>query len=131
MAKTRGTGLLMLWTDTDAEHEEAFDRWYEEEHLDRLLKVQGFLSAARNSLDRYVFELTTTDGLVSRRYRAAFRVVSDRMRVAEGLARQLQALGPPGRLALARRAVRTRKRGSSTAPRFDWGQTSGQRKSAL
>jgi hypothetical protein len=46
-----------------------------------------------DSLDRYVFELATTDGLVSRRYRAAFRVVADRMRVADGLARQLQALG--------------------------------------
>ena len=47
MAKTRGTGLLMLWTDIDAEHEAAFNRWYDEEHLDRLLKVPGFLSAAR------------------------------------------------------------------------------------
>jgi hypothetical protein len=24
MAKTRGTGLLMLWTDVDPEHEAAF-----------------------------------------------------------------------------------------------------------
>jgi hypothetical protein len=47
MAKTRGTGLLMLWTDVDPEHEEAFNRWYDEEHLDRLLQVPGFLSAAR------------------------------------------------------------------------------------
>ena len=41
MAKTRGTGLLMLWTDIDAEHEAAFNRWYDEEHLDRLLAVRG------------------------------------------------------------------------------------------
>src|SRR5574342_481325 len=47
MAKTRGTGLLMLWTDVDPEHEAEFNRWYDEEHLDRLLKVPGFLGAAR------------------------------------------------------------------------------------
>jgi hypothetical protein len=37
----------MLWTDVDPEHEAAFNRWYDEEHLDRLLAVPGFLSAAR------------------------------------------------------------------------------------
>ena len=47
MAKTRGTGLLMLWTDVDAQYEAEFNRWYDEEHLDRLLKVPGFLSASR------------------------------------------------------------------------------------
>jgi hypothetical protein len=31
MAKTRGTGILMLWTDIDAEHEAAFNRWYDED----------------------------------------------------------------------------------------------------
>jgi hypothetical protein len=47
MAKTRGTGLLMLWTDVDPAHETEFNRWYDEEHLERLLAVPGFLSAAR------------------------------------------------------------------------------------
>jgi hypothetical protein len=47
MAKTRGTGLLMVWTDIDAEFEAEFNRWYEEEHLARLLQVPGFLSAGR------------------------------------------------------------------------------------
>jgi len=47
MAKTRGTGLLMLWTDIDAQYEADFNRWYDEEHLNRLLQVPGFLSAAR------------------------------------------------------------------------------------
>ena len=28
MAKTRGTGLLMVWTDIDAEFEPEFNRWY-------------------------------------------------------------------------------------------------------
>ena len=47
MAKTRGTGLLMVWTDVDPEHEAEFNRWYNEEHLNRLLGVPGFLSAGR------------------------------------------------------------------------------------
>jgi hypothetical protein len=46
-----------------------------------------------DSIDRYVFELAAQDGLVSRRTRSAFRVVADRMRVADSLARQLAALG--------------------------------------
>jgi len=54
-----------------------------------------------DSLDRYVFELAEGGGLVSRRTRKAFAVVSDRMRVADSLTRQLQALG------LERKAPRT------------------------
>ena len=47
MAKTRGTGLLMVWTDIDSEFEPEFNRWYDEEHIARLLAVPGFLSAGR------------------------------------------------------------------------------------
>ena len=47
MSKTRGTGLLMVWTDIDAEFEAEFNRWYDEEHIARLLEVPGFLSAGR------------------------------------------------------------------------------------
>jgi hypothetical protein len=47
MPKTRGTGLLMAWTDVDAAHEAAFNRWYDEEHIGRLLEVPGFLNAGR------------------------------------------------------------------------------------
>ncbi|MBS0642565.1 MAG: DUF4286 family protein [Acetobacteraceae bacterium] len=47
MPKTRGTGLLMAWTDVDPAHEAEFNRWYDEEHINHLLKVPGFLSAAR------------------------------------------------------------------------------------
>ncbi len=47
MAKTRGTGLLMLWTDVDPEYEAEFNRWYDEEHVNRLLSIPGFLSAGR------------------------------------------------------------------------------------
>ena len=47
MAKTRGTGLLMVWADIDPEHEAEYHRWYDEEHISRLLAIPGFLSAGR------------------------------------------------------------------------------------
>jgi hypothetical protein len=47
MAKTRGTGLLMIWTDVDPEHETEFNRWYDQEHIPHLLRVPGFLGAGR------------------------------------------------------------------------------------
>jgi hypothetical protein len=47
MPKTRGTGLLMAWTDVDPGHEDEFNRWYDTEHMGRLLAVPGFLSGAR------------------------------------------------------------------------------------
>jgi hypothetical protein len=47
MSKTRGTGLLMVWSDIDAEFEADFNRWYDEEHISQLLQVPGFLSAGR------------------------------------------------------------------------------------
>jgi len=45
------------------------------------------------SMDRYLFELAANGGLVNRRSRKAFAIVADRMRVADSLTRQLQALG--------------------------------------
>jgi hypothetical protein len=47
MAKTRGTGLLMVWADIDAEFEPEFNRWYDEEQMPGLLRVPGFLGAGR------------------------------------------------------------------------------------
>ena len=47
MAKTRGTGLLMVWADIDPEFEAEYNRWYDEEHFPLLLSVPGFLSGGR------------------------------------------------------------------------------------
>jgi len=47
MAKTRGTGLLMVWADIDPQYEAEYHRWYDEEHIAHLLAVPGFLSAGR------------------------------------------------------------------------------------
>ena len=46
-----------------------------------------------DSLDMYVFELAGIAGLVNRRNRKVATVVTDRMRVADSLARQLHTLG--------------------------------------
>jgi hypothetical protein len=45
------------------------------------------------SIDAYLFGLAAQDGLVNKRSRRAFAIVTDRMRVADSLARQLTALG--------------------------------------
>jgi hypothetical protein len=47
-----------------------------------------------DSLDLYLFELAAQGGLANRRNRRACSIVADRMRVADSLTRQLQALGP-------------------------------------
>ena len=47
MAKTRGTGLLMVWADIDPQFEAEYHRWYDEEHIANLMAVPGFLSAGR------------------------------------------------------------------------------------
>ena len=48
MAKTRGNGLLMAWTDVDPAIEAAFNAWYDSEHIPRLLEIPG--------LDRIVLD---------------------------------------------------------------------------
>ena len=66
--------ILLVYTDIDAEHEEAFNRWYDEVHLPDLLRIDGFLAARRYKLQgpaprnqqpapRYlaVYELATAD----------------------------------------------------------------------
>jgi hypothetical protein len=43
----QGTGLLLVMIDIDPEHEEEFNRWYDEEHLPERVQCPGFLSARR------------------------------------------------------------------------------------
>jgi hypothetical protein len=69
MAKTRGTGLLMVWVDVDPEYEAELHTWYDEEHIPRLLAVPGFRSGGRyvalkGSLKNLVlYELESTEVL--------------------------------------------------------------------
>ncbi len=47
MTPKKGLGLLMVYTDVAPEHEEEFNRWYNEEHIAERLAIPGVLNAAR------------------------------------------------------------------------------------
>ena len=47
MADKKGKGLLMVYSDVGPEHEDEFNRWYNEEHIPERLSIPGVLSAAR------------------------------------------------------------------------------------
>jgi len=47
MAAKKGDGLLMVYCDVPAEHEEEFNRWYNDEHIPERLALPGVLNAAR------------------------------------------------------------------------------------
>jgi hypothetical protein len=41
---------MLVYTDVDSEHEEEFNRWYDEIHLPDILAVEGFTAARRYRL---------------------------------------------------------------------------------
>ena len=43
----KGKGLLMVYTDVGPEHDDEFNRWYNEEHIPERLSIPGVLSATR------------------------------------------------------------------------------------
>jgi len=47
MAAKKGNGLMMVYSDIPAEHEEEYNRWYNEEHIPERLSIPGVLNAAR------------------------------------------------------------------------------------
>ena len=47
MPAKKGRGLLMVYTDVAAKHEDEFNRWYNEEHIAERLSIPGVLNAAR------------------------------------------------------------------------------------
>jgi hypothetical protein len=88
MAKTRGTGLLMVWADIDPEYEADYHRWYDEEHIAALLAVPGFLSAGRYEAIKggpkflAMYELETVDVLRSSAFLDGVRFRPSAKRVA-------------------------------------------------
>ena len=52
------TGLLLTMTEPQPEHEAEFNRWYDEEHVPMLRRVEGVLAArrfrAREGTPRYI-----------------------------------------------------------------------------
>ena len=47
MAAKKGDGLLMVYCEVATEHEEEFNRWYNEEHIPERLAIPGVLNAVR------------------------------------------------------------------------------------
>jgi hypothetical protein len=47
MTAKKGRGLLLVYADVAEEHEEEFNRWYDEEHIPERLSIPGVLDAAR------------------------------------------------------------------------------------
>ena len=70
MAK-KGNGIFLVFTDIDPKWEEEFNAWYDTEHLPDLLKLPGFLDAARYVATKggpkylAVYELASADALKS------------------------------------------------------------------
>ena len=75
MAK-KGNGIFLVYTDIDAVHDDEFNAWYNTEHLPDLLRLPGFLDAARyvavKGGPKYlaVYELATSDTLKSPEFQA-------------------------------------------------------------
>ena len=46
-----GGTILVVMMDVEPEGEEAFDRWYNEEHLAERLEIPGYVSARRFKLE--------------------------------------------------------------------------------
>lgn len=47
MNPKKGRGLLMVYVDVPAEHEDEFNRWYDDEHIPERLAIPGVLNAVR------------------------------------------------------------------------------------
>jgi len=42
-----GSGVLAIWTDVEPAHEDAFNAWYDEEHVAERVAIPGFLTGQR------------------------------------------------------------------------------------
>ena len=74
MVQKKGTALLMVFVDIDPEYDADFNAWYNEEHVDDLLRLPGFLNAARYEAlrggPRYLacYELESVEAVQSEDY---------------------------------------------------------------
>jgi hypothetical protein len=71
-----GKGMLLTSMDVDLAHEEDFNRWYDREHLEERVAIEGFIEARRyvseNGAPKYLFlySTETIDVLNSPAYKA-------------------------------------------------------------
>jgi hypothetical protein len=73
-----GSTVMVVMMEVDPEHEEAFNRWYNEEHLPERIGIPGYVSARRFKLEEgegvltylCIWELEDGSPLQSAEYRA-------------------------------------------------------------
>src|SRR6516162_11856021 len=71
-----GKGMLLTSMDVDAAHEEDLNRWYDREHLEERVAIDGFLEARRyvahagSPKNLFLYSTKTLDVLDSPAYRA-------------------------------------------------------------
>ena len=73
-----GHTILVVMMDVDPEHDEEFNRWYNDEHLPERLEIPGYVSARRFKLEegqgvlKYlcIWELEDAGPLQSQEYQA-------------------------------------------------------------
>ena len=80
-----GGTILVVMMEVDPDHEEEFNRWYNEEHLLERLEIPGYISARRFKLEegegvlKYlcIWELEDASPLQSEEYKAQQRRPSE------------------------------------------------------
>ena len=73
-----GRTILVVMMDVDPEHDEEFNRWYNDEHLPERLAIPGYVSARRFKLEEgqgvlqylCIWELEDASPLQSQEYQA-------------------------------------------------------------
>ena len=73
-----GGTIMVVMMDVDPEHEEEFNKWYNDEHLPERLEIPGYVSARRFKLEegqgvlKYlcIWELADPSSLQSPKYQA-------------------------------------------------------------
>ncbi|PKB78223.1 MAG: hypothetical protein BZY88_19530 [SAR202 cluster bacterium Io17-Chloro-G9] len=71
-----GSTIMVVMMDVDPEHDEEFNRWYNDEHLPERLEIPGYVSARRFKLEegqgvlKYlcIWELEDPSPMQSRQY---------------------------------------------------------------
>lgn len=73
------SGILLVWTNVDPAHEDDFNRWYDREHMQERVRIQGIRSAIRyraaSGPRRYLglYEAASVNVFRGEAYRRAFQ----------------------------------------------------------
>ena len=101
-----GKGMLLTSMDIDAAHEAEFNRWYDREHLEERVAIDGFLEARRyvahDGKPKYLclYSTATAAVLGSPTYRAVLANQTDRSK--ENIARFSNFIRAVARISISR-----------------------------